>query len=67
MPEMMQAWIPDPGARVRLAHVPRPTMTAGQIKSAHVARLVPQLRQCVEGASFDVQIINSDDITFARL
>jgi len=33
MPEMMQAWIPDPAARarVRLAHVPRPTMTAGQI------------------------------------
>ena len=37
------------------------------LKSAHVARLVPQLRQCVEGASFDVQIIKSDDVTFARL
>ena len=33
MPDMMQAWIPDPAARarVRLAHVPRPTLAAGQI------------------------------------
>lgn len=37
------------------------------LKAEHVATYVPQLRACVVDATFDVQFIKSDDVSFVRL
>jgi quinol monooxygenase YgiN len=37
------------------------------LKADHVATYVPQLRECVVGAGFDVQFIKSDDVSFFRM
>lgn len=37
------------------------------LKADHVAKHVPQLRECVVGASFDVQFIRSNDVSLVRI
>ncbi len=37
------------------------------LKADHVTKYVPQLRECVAGGYFDVQLIKSDDVAFIRL
>ena len=37
------------------------------LEAKHVEEYVPKLRECVVDNSFDVQFINSDDISFVRI
>ncbi|AEF54386.1 putative quinol monooxygenase [Marinomonas posidonica] len=37
------------------------------LKAAHVEEYVPKLRECVVDGCFDVQFIQSDDVSFARI
>ena len=37
------------------------------LKTKHVVEFVPQMRNCVEGGTFAVQLINTTDISFVTL
>lgn len=37
------------------------------LKTDHVATYVPKLRECVVGGTFDVQFIESSNVTFATI
>jgi quinol monooxygenase YgiN len=37
------------------------------LEASHVEKYVPKLRECVVDGCFDVQIINSNDVSFLRV